>query len=260
MLQQGRENGMDLEWSASESDGGESNRPQTTAGYPPQLSGPVCGNDAPNHEGGDKMWRRVRVYKEGSDSWEMGTMVEQDGDRCRITYTRGGSEWIILPKSSVLEQAEVVWAKMGRKYPWWPAQILREIGIETHQKKNEQQVTVEWLGEQTVAQVSISQVLPYEAHLEEHRASLVSGKKIFGFQKSLVRVAFEEASQRLNDIAHDMALHQSRGRHHSRGDIPMDLLDQAADFEFLGGPPGETQHFGPDDALASMHQALGAML
>jgi hypothetical protein len=36
----------------------------------------------------------------------------------------------------------------------------------------------------------------------------------------------------------------------------MDLLDQAADFEFLGG---DTPQYG-DNALASMHQALGALL
>ena len=36
---------------------------------------------------------------------------------------QGGSQWIHLDEINVLELGEVVWAKMGRRYPWWPAQV-----------------------------------------------------------------------------------------------------------------------------------------
>jgi len=283
LLQQGREIGIDSEWSASDSEGTVSDaaRVQPKAAAPKvPLTGPVCRENAPKYEGGLECWRRVRVYKESNDSWEMGVIVETSADqsRARVQYTRGGSEWLRLSKSSVLEQREVVWAKMGRRYPWWPAQVLMEIGVRApNSKANE--VTVEWLGEHTVAQVHAASVVPYEAHYEEHRAVLASGKKIFGFQKSLVRVAFEEAQKRLKDCgqnetlqannkaaqqkARSVAAQQTQHRRSSITDSDFDLgllLDQPLSGEFLGlGEEVPLQSApGTDNALAAMAFALGS--
>jgi len=207
LLLQGRELLADSEISADEdSEGGIDSHAQGTH-TASKETGPVYPDLAPVHEGGLQCWRRVRVYNQTKDRWEMAVICEMatDSAKVRVTYTQGGSEWIDLRKKSVLEQGEVVWAKMGRKYPWWPAQVLLEIGMHPAERKANE-VTVEWLGENTVAQVNGASVVPYNAHLEEYKAPLSSSKKLFGFQRNLVRPALDDAQQRIRDLEYHHSL------------------------------------------------------
>eukprot|EP00658_Telonema_sp_P-2_P070029 TRINITY_DN59666_c0_g1_i3.p1 TRINITY_DN59666_c0_g1~~TRINITY_DN59666_c0_g1_i3.p1 ORF type:complete len:132 (+),score=38.06 TRINITY_DN59666_c0_g1_i3:141-536(+) len=112
----------------------------------------------------------------------------------RVQYDKGGTQWINLDELNVLELCDVVWAKMGRRYPWWPAQVMWEIGVdrghEAHASGHD--TMVEFLGEHTVAWVHTKSTSNFEEHYTEYSKLLSNNKKLFGFSRNLVQPALEE--------------------------------------------------------------------
>lgn len=162
--------------------------------------GPVCAEDAQESMGGERCVRRVKVYEAAKDRWNMALCVEtaqqEEGLMARVLYDKGGSQWLNLDKLNVLELCDIVWAKMGRRYPWWPAQVMREIGVDRHNQHHAigHDTQVEFLGEHTVAWVHAKSTCGFEEGLQEYSALLESSKKVFGFSRNLVRPALEEAA------------------------------------------------------------------
>jgi len=174
--------------------------PITASSADDNNRGPVCADLAPCATGGgEDCVRRIKVYEQARDRWNAAMcleLAEQDGrPLARVQYDKGGSQWIYLDEINVLELGEVVWAKMGRRYPWWPAQVMREIGVDRgvgHQGIG-QDTMVEFLGEHTVAWVHGKSTIDFESQYNVYSSILENSKKIFGFSRTMVRTALDEA-------------------------------------------------------------------